>query len=328
MTASMTTALAALRSELEDLEWPERFERLAQVHRLAPESERPGLVALRGELAHRALTELAPGWGGAPFKDAILGLPARMRGPLSRAAKDLRDRRIEDVMTRGGRPLAGAVEGGPFGLGLDERSVEIPLALAAAALDRPGDVLDAGAALNLALVRRLAGRPRARLVHFTLPGSKEPVLPGDPDRFVYAFGDLRAMPFCDSAFGRIVCVSTLEHVGMDTTRFGASVVPGEGGAAAVGELVRVLAPGGTLLVTVPYGRAADFGWFRVFDRTGLDGLLAPARACAITLRFFYYDRGWAEGGDHPPASLHEPTFGPGDVVTGVAVALVTKGAAS
>jgi SAM-dependent methyltransferase len=325
VTTPAPTVLATLRSELEALAWPERFERLAQVRRAAAEEERIAIAALRGELAHRALTELAPHWHGAPYKDAILGLPARMRGPLSRAAKDLRDRRIETVMTGGGLPLPGVEEGGPFGLGLDERAVEIPLALAAAALHRPGDVLDAGSALNLPLVRRLTGRPRARLVHFTLPGSKEPVLAGEEDRFVYAFGDLRAMPFGDRAFGRIVCVSTLEHVGMDTTRFGASVVPGEGGAAAVAELVRLLAPGGTLLVTVPYGRAADHGWFRVFDRPGLAALFAPAAACDIALRFFYYDRGWAEGGDEPPASLHQPTFGAGDVVTGVAIALVTKG---
>jgi len=92
------------------------------------------------------------------------------------------------------------------------------------------------------------------------------VLAGDEDRFAYSFGDLRAMPFRDGAFSRVVCVSTLEHVAMDTTRFGAPVREGDDASAAVAELLRVLAPGGTLLATVPYGRASDHGWFRVLDR--------------------------------------------------------------
>lgn len=323
MNAVAVDAVNALRAALEPLEWPERFERLAQAKKTAADDGvRNAIVALRGELAVRALAELGPGWGSGPFKDSILRLPRRMRGPLSRAAKDVRDRRIADVMARGGLPLEGSGDQGRFGVGLDERAVEMPLALAAAALDRPGDVLDAGSALNLPLVRAIAGRPRARVTHVTLPGSKEPVLEGDEDRFVHAYGDLRMLPFRDGAFARVVCVSTLEHVAMDTTRFGAALRAGGGASEAVAELARVLAPGGVLLMTVPYGRAADHGWFRVFDRAGLDLLLQPVAGAATALRFFYYDGGWAEGGDTPPASVVDTPFFD-DVITGVAVATVT-----
>jgi hypothetical protein len=62
----------------------------------------------------------------------------------------------------------------------------------------------------------------------------------------------------------------------------------------------------------------------VFDRPALDALLAPAAACGVARRFFYYDHGWSEGGDAPPASLPRPAFGD-DVVTGVAIVEVTKG---
>jgi len=313
----------ALRTELESLAWPERFERVAAAHKAAAADARDAIVGLRTELAARALQELGPTWGHVPFKDAILKLPKRMRGPLSRAAKDLRDRRIADVMARGGLPLDGSGEPGRFAVGLDERAVEMPLALAAAALEQPGEVLDAGSALNLPIVRAIVGRPRARLTHFTLPGSNEPVLQGDEDRFVYAFGDLRAMPFPDGSFSRIVCVSTLEHVAMDTTRFGAPVRHGEEASAAVADLLRVLSPGGTLLVTVPYGRAADHGWFRVLDRGQLQQLLEPAERYGVALRFFYYDQGWAEGGETPPSVVVDSPF-ESDVITGVAIACVTK----
>ena len=326
MTPATHDTLGELRAALEPLEWPDRFERLAQAHKAADAVARDALVALRSELADLALAELGPQWGGVPFKDAILRLPKRMRGPLSTAAKRVRDRRIAAVMSQGGgRPLDGPADE-RFAIGLDERAVEMPLALASARFDQPGEVLDAGSALNLPLVRTIAGRPRARLTHFTLPGSQEPALPLN-DHFVYAFGDLRALPFADGAFARAVCVSTLEHVGMDATRFGAAVPVGGGSAAqAVAELLRVLAPAGTLLITVPYGRAADHGWFRVFDRDGLQRLLEPAGACDVALRFFYYDRGWLESGAVPPRSALESPLDP-DVVTGVAIAHISKPAA-
>ena len=325
MSSLVHDTVKTLRDELQPLEWPERFERIAKARKqVDDDATRDAIVALRGELAASALVQLSPEWGAAPFKDAILKLPKRMRGPLSRAAKDLRDRRIAQVMAHGGLPLHGSAERGRFAVGLDERAVEMPLALTAAALDRAGEVLDAGSALNLPSVRAIAGRPRARLTHFTLPGSVEPVLPGDEDRFVYAFGDLRAMPFPDGAFARVVCVSTLEHVGLDATRFGAapSHVPG-GAPEVVAELMRVLEPGGTLLATVPYGRAAEHGWFRILDLEQVQQVFEPAAEHDVTSRFFYYEGGWSEGSDAPPASVLESGYCD-DVITGVAIVQVVK----
>jgi SAM-dependent methyltransferase len=214
-----------------------------------------------------------------------------------------------------------------FGTGMDERVVEIPLALGAARLHEPGEVLDAGSALNLALVHAIVGRPEAHVTHFTLPGSAEPPLPAGADRYQQSFGDLRSMPFADGSFQRVVCVSTLEHVGLDTTRFGAEGVRApETATAAVAELARVLAPGGTLLLTVPYGQAADHGWFRIFDCDGLAWLLAPLAGLDVRTRYFFYQGGWAEGPATPPASLVPPPYA-ADVITGVAVIEATRTAA-
>jgi SAM-dependent methyltransferase len=247
----------------------------------------------------------------------------RLRGALIRAAKAARNRFIVETVRAGGPPLAPLEPGGRFGAGLDERSVEMPLAIAVAALDRPGLVLDAGAALNLPLVRQVAPAPAAQLTHFTLPGSNEPRLPDADGHFEYAFGDLRMMPYPDATFDRVVCVSTLEHVGMDTTRFGAAPSGAGDASRAVAELVRVLAPGGTLFLTVPYGRAADHGWFRVLDRAGLHSLLQPVAAHQVALRFFYYEQGWVEGREEPPARVVDSQFD-SDVVCGVAIAHVIK----
>lgn len=68
---------------------------------------------------------------------------------------------------------------------------------------------------------------------------------GDRDRVTYVVGDAQALPFADETFSHVVCSEVLEHLDDDR--------------AAVGELHRVLEPGGVAAITVP---SADypFSW--------------------------------------------------------------------
>jgi len=326
VTALRPFGIDQLRHELEPLTWEARFDRLAVIEKQTAEEDRPALRALRDRWAEVALADIRASWGALPLKEGVLRLPSKkMRAALGRAAKQARDRHVEQAIATGGPPLGGQVAPGcRFAVGLDERALEVPLALEAMRLDTRGEVLDAGSALNLPIVRHVIGRPAARMTHFTLPGADEPVLPGDDDRYCRASGDLRDMPFPSGTFDRIACVSTLEHVGMDNSRYGGDVEQASPSAdVAVRELIRVLAPGGTLLITVPYGQAADHGWFRVFDATTLAQLLVPANAAFVRCRYFYYDEGWLEGGPVPPPSVLDLGFSE-DVVTGIAVAYVAK----
>jgi SAM-dependent methyltransferase len=74
--------------------------------------------------------------------------------------------------------------------------------------------------------------------------------------------DVRQLPFPSRSFDVVFCVSTLEHVGADNTRYGSSTESDPAGPErALRELRRVTARRGRLLVTVPSGAAAS-DWYQ------------------------------------------------------------------
>jgi SAM-dependent methyltransferase len=178
-----------------------------------------------------------------------------------------------------------------YGIGFDERVIEYPWLLAH---EPAGRVLDAGSTLNHEhVLRRFL--PQCDDLHLV-------TLAPEPESFpdlgvVYCYADLRDLPYPDRSFDTVVAASTLEHIGMDTTSYG---VPGDRSPEpnreleqALSELRRVLTSGGRLLVTVPYGRAEDHGWFRQFGREDVGFLTAVAGWRTRVATVYRYSRtGW------------------------------------
>jgi SAM-dependent methyltransferase len=179
-----------------------------------------------------------------------------------------------------------------YGIGLDERVVEYPWLLSR----RPsGRVLDAGSTLNHAHVLDCF-LPLFSSLHVVTLTPEERSYTERGVSYVYA--DLRDLPFRDSYYDTVVSISTLEHIGMNNVRYGAtgaepSAEPRRAMLAALTELRRVLAPGGLFLATVPYGRAEAHGWFRQFDRGDVEDLVAGLDARSASVDVFEYSRsGW------------------------------------
>jgi len=181
-----------------------------------------------------------------------------------------------------------------YGFRLDERVIEDPWLF-----DRlpagGGVLLDAGSVLNQEslLERDRLGEKRVFIS----------TLAPEPRSFnakgvSYVYEDLRTSCFRDELFDWIVCLSTLEHVGMDNTMIytvDESKKEDEplSYLDAIRELHRMLKPGGRLYLSVPFGAAKSHGWFQVFDAQKVEALIKEFSPVSYDeFHFRYQPDGW------------------------------------
>lgn len=180
-----------------------------------------------------------------------------------------------------------------YGYRIDERAVEYPWLFSR--LDVASRLmLDAGSALNyryLLFNRWL--QPRS-LVIYTL--SPEQVV--RQSNISYIYGELRNTILKSECFDEIVCISTLEHIGMNNqflysknNRY--NEFEPDSYLIAIREFKRLLKPDGKLFVTVPYGRYQNLGWQQQFDHKMVGTIVDGFTGTKAELSFFrYVDDGW------------------------------------
>ena len=181
-----------------------------------------------------------------------------------------------------------------YGYAIDERCVEYPWLLSRL-LANHKCILDAGSVLNHSFI----------LSSPIFDNRKLHLLTSAPEQncfwhrgISYIYDDLRHIPIRDDFYDAVVCLSTLEHVGCDNTAYTAeeiySISHPNDIELAVQELRRVLRPGGTLFLTVPFGRYRHFGTFQQFDNALL---LRVTKSFGLSSRhtesfYRYSSEGW------------------------------------
>jgi SAM-dependent methyltransferase len=173
--------------------------------------------------------------------------------------------------------------------GMTERVVEMPWVLSRYRGERR--VLDVGTAWALPVYKSkliTLGIPDLNGVDFAAR-SVEGVR--------MAQADVRQLPYQDGSFELIICVSTLEHIGLDNAVYGTVGKRGEDGdVQALREFARVLAPAGRVLITVPFGRPDRLDFLKQYDQPQWDALLAKTDLRASEIAYYAYGdvRGWRQ----------------------------------
>lgn len=181
-----------------------------------------------------------------------------------------------------------------FGVGIDERCVELPWLLSRIG-EGSAEMLDAGSALNHAYILDLVPLRTKKLHIATL----------SPERNCFAqrgigyfYEDIRRLPFESEAYDCISCISTLEHVGCDNTAYTqdgahAEQKP-EDYLLAVKEISRVLRPEGSLFITVPFGKYERRRSFQQFDESMVDRVIeAFGTSRSVSSTYYKYGAdGW------------------------------------
>jgi hypothetical protein len=171
----------------------------------------------------------------------------------------------------------------------------------------PGRVLDAGCALNGHLRTDMA----ATVYHLTQNVASETTYAHSVRPLSYISGDLRDLSlFADGAFDRTVCVSTLEHVGLDNTTYQGPVehCP-ETMLKAVKELCRVTRS--ALLITVPFAEpAGSCDQWRYMDRrtVGHMARILFNFGYLVDTRFYAKCPGGWYGGSESPVEASPDNF--------------------
>jgi SAM-dependent methyltransferase len=201
-----------------------------------------------------------------------------------------------------------------YGHAFDERIVEYPWIIANISSDKALKLLDIGPVLNyeFCINHLLKLDPTKQITIFSL--TPEPRCYYDKN-ISYVLGDARYLPFADNHFDEVTCISTLEHIGMNNTKYGSKdeQFP-EDYLLAINEMKRVLKPNGSLFITVPFGMYQNFGWFQQFDEAMVNKIVTKFNPSDYKIDYLQYIGGsWQKSNAKQAANVKYNTNHPGDL---------------
>ncbi len=237
----------------------------------------------------------------------------------------LTDKKLMETF-RQGKPLPKG-----FGMRLDERVVECPWAISRVQQGQ-GLLLDAGSVLNAPMFLDAPELSQQKIIIYSLEMDSVRL---DP-RLSYLHGDFREPVLRDGIFDAIVCISTLEHIGMwpipkPPYEITLKLPQPEKDLFAYRGVLKtfhdLLKPGGRLLLTVPYGKAEDQDWLQIFGAKQIEDVKQSfGGECLSETYYRHAADGWDTATPEECAELEyfnivrTPEFGPDFAAAARAVA--------
>jgi SAM-dependent methyltransferase len=239
--------------------------------------------------------------------------------------ESLADKNLMELF-RQGKPLPAG-----YGRRLDERVVECPWAISRVK-PGPGLLLDAGSVLNTPMFLDAPELRQQQIIIYSLEMDSVHL---DP-RLSYLHGDFREPILRDGIFDNIVCISTVEHIGMwpipkPPYEMTLNQPQPEKDLFAYQNVMKtfhdLLKPGGRLLLTVPYGKAEDQDWLQVFGAEQIEGIKQAFSGDSLSETYYRHTAdGWYTATPEECANLkyfnivRTPDFGPDFAAAARAVA--------
>lgn len=181
-----------------------------------------------------------------------------------------------------------------YGVGLDERVVEYGWLFSRIDNNENRYLLDAGSALNLSYILNQPLLEKRSVVIYNL-APEHIILKSN---LSYIYGDLKQTILRKNIFDEIVCISVLEHVGMNNTFLYSdnstyNEFKPEDYLIVVREFKRLLKPGGKLFLTVPFGCYENHGWLQQFDQKRINKLIDEFNGTrSVVVYYKYSSSGW------------------------------------
>lgn len=205
-------------------------------------------------------------------------------------AKTINNSEILDLFKQKKTPIL-------FGVGVDERCVEYPWLFANFKTDSE-IVLDAGSTFNYKpIIEHPYFKTRKLHIYTFFPE----FINFRRSNVIYDYGDLRNMKYSDNSFDQVISQSTIEHIDMDNSIYGYELAKNEDNRKksyeylkAISEYIRVLKPNGQMLLTFPYGKFENHGFFQQFDSEMVDRIVKSLeKAGVVTIEYIRYTfDGW------------------------------------
>jgi SAM-dependent methyltransferase len=101
--------------------------------------------------------------------------------------------------------------------------------------------------------------------------------------------DARLLGFRDEVFDQIICISTIEHIGIPSDYYNIRQSDELGDMRAISEIYRVLKKGGSVIATLPYGNKIKKQDHRIYNKSSLDNITLVFSV--IRKEFYRYDDG-------------------------------------